>query len=330
MKKEKKKPLEILKIIAIIIVGLIAIYAVVCLLGGPMFYPDFYRRSVVLRAIPDLSGGFIPQGVTASDGSDEVYICGYLGGDQNSRIYRLTSDGSSVRILLRKEDGSAYTGHAGGLTMAGKYIYVSNASKIFVLDAAAIRNAADGDAVAFIGHFDVPCRSSFCSSDGEMLYVGEYHAVGYETEDSHRVETRDGLYQAMVFAYRLSSDAELGVKDTARPEKAYAVCDKAQGFAVLPDGTAVVSCSFGLAASSLRRYRVDGQADAGFAYQGETIPLYVLDSLRATESFSMPHMSEDVEYRNGKLMIAFEGAAKKYGAGLLPFSIGSVMEMKMN
>ena len=42
--------------------------------------------------------------------------------------------------------------------------------------------------------------------------------------------------------------------------------------------------------------------------------------IAAIGTLKMPHMSEDIEYRNGSLYIAFESAARKYGAGLLPFS----------
>jgi hypothetical protein len=35
-------------------------------------------------------------------------------------------------------------------------------------------------------------------------------------------------------------------------------------------------------------------------------------------------MSEDIEYRDGEIYIGFEAGAKKYGAGLLPFSVRSV------
>ena len=50
------------------------------------------------------------------------------------------------------------------------------------------------------------------------------------------------------------------------------------------------------------------------------LPTYILDSKRLAGSVKTPHMSEDIEYRNGEIFIGFEAGAKKYGAGLLPFS----------
>ena len=51
----------------------------------------------------------------------------------------------------------------------------------------------------------------------------------------------------------------------------------------------------------------------------------MLDSLRLEKVVRAPHMNEDIEYRDGSLLIAFETGAKKHGGGLLPFSVRSVM-----
>ncbi|MBO4411887.1 MAG: hypothetical protein J5794_06870, partial [Lachnospiraceae bacterium] len=313
--------------LGIIVAAVLVLYGVVWLFGGKVLYPEFYSKAEKAADIPDLWKDFVPQGVTAVEGSDETIICGYMPGSQNSRIYRISADGTVVRILLVKEDGSAYTGHAGGLTAAGEYIYISNASTIFVLSADSVLRAANDSTVQFIGSFVVPCRSSFCSSDGKMLYVGEYHAPGYSTEESHRIATKSGTYQAMVFGYRLSSDGTFGIADTEVPDVAYAVCDEVQGFAMLPDGTAVVSCSAGLNSSKIKAYRTSGFSDTIFAQDGEALELCVLDSAREVSVLKAPHMSEDLDYRNGKLYVNFEAGAKKFGGGILPCSTRSVMKL---
>ena len=55
----------------------------------------------------------------------------------------------------------------------------------------------------------------------------------------------------------------------------------------------------------------------------------MLDSRRATRTVTLPRMSEDLEWRNGKLYIGFEGGAKKFGARLLPFSMKNVMTYRV-
>ena len=60
--------------------------------------------------------------------------------------------------------------------------------------------------------------------------------------------------------------AEFGL-ETA-PCKAFAVCDEIQGFAVTPDGTAVLSRSAGLKDSKLLQYRCGGDPDGSFHRAG--------------------------------------------------------------
>lgn len=323
-RRAKKRALTAL----IVVFAILAVYVGFWFISVPVFYGDFAKDSIKLGAIPDLIiDGFTPQGMTAVDGSDVYMICGYMSGKENSRIYRYGSDGKATKILLEYEDGSVYSGHAGGFTASGEYVYISNASKIFVLKLSDVMEAKEGDAVTFIGRFEVPCRASFCSSDGEYLYVGEYHADGYETAADHVIETADGTHAAMVFAYALSDGGEFGIADTDTPAAAYSVGDHVQGFAMIPGGLAVLSCSHGLSTSELKSYSVSGEADDMFNCDGKNIPLYMLDGRRANDVVKMPHMSEDIEYRDGALYIAFESAARKYGAGLLPFSTFNVIKM---
>ena len=313
---------RVLIIIAAALAAVLLIYGVVWLAMGWVVYPQFYSGVRQVHRLPDLWGGFIPQGTTYQNGT--YYVCGYMTGDENSRLYVYSGD-SVKKIILLREDGSDYGGHAGGVTAAGDFIYISNASKLFVLKRAEVDAAGDGDTVKFMGHIEVPCRASFCSSDGKNVYVGEYHAEGYETEDSHIVAASDGeKYAALVFAYALDSAQPLGIAAQPVPSAVYAVCDKVQGFAVDDKNRAVLSCSSGLEPSLLRTYDLAGKADSEF----EGAPLYILDSKRAVSTLKIPHMSEDLEFRDGKLMFSFEAGAKKFGGGILPCSVCSLSELE--
>ena len=310
-------------VILIILAGLILLYALFCLIAPRFVYPGFIPYAEKEAAIPDLMSGFIPQGVTETE-NGTVLLCGYMPGDQASRIVRLGK--KPVRILLERENGEVYDGHAGGMTAAGDFIYISNASKIFVLRTEDVMNAGDGETVRFIHHFEVPCRASFCSSSGGMLYVGDFYAEGYETEESHVMATADGEHRAMVFGYPLNMLESFGVREV--PVCAFSVCGKVQGFAVTDKGTAVLSCSWGLADSELKLYRFIGKSDGVFSVDGHETALYILDSRREIETVRAPHMSEDIEFRDGGLLVAFEAGAKKYGAGVLPFSLRAVMRWR--
>jgi hypothetical protein len=183
-----------------------------------------------------------------------------------------------------------------------------------------ITGAKDGDKVKFIGSVPVPVNSSFCSCDGKTLYVGEYHADGYDTDDSHILETPDGSkYEALVFGYAINPDLEFGI-DMSAPVSAWSVCDKVQGFAVTPEGRAVCSVSGGTLTSKLRIYDMSGSSEGEFELDGQKIPLYYLDSKRASGEMTIPRMSEDLECVDGKILVAFEAGAKKFVSGILPFA----------
>ncbi|MBQ3831515.1 MAG: hypothetical protein IJM52_01995 [Spirochaetales bacterium] len=310
---------KILSVLAIVLIAVLVVYGLAMLLGKQVMYPAFSRNAQKGVLIPALSKGFTPQGVSFLD--DCTLVCGYYPGSEASRIYMVYEDGSVREILLKRENGDVYTGHAGGLTASGAFVYVSNASKLFVLKTADLRNAESGSYVQFAGNIPVPCRASFCSSDGQYVYVGDYHADGYETDESHRIKTSDGEHFAMVYAYKLDPGEEFGLQ--TEPSLAFSVRDLVQGFAVSGDN-AVMSCSSGFSSSNLYFYTI-GTPDGTFEREGMSMPLYILDGAKQKDRLRMPHMSEDVEIRDGKVLVGFESAARKMLSGFIPCSIRNIM-----
>lgn len=275
-------------------------------------FPAYTLARTEVAALPGLTEGFVPQGITYAPGEDAYLLCGYMDDETASRLYVLR-DGDVTGIRLQKANGDVYTGHAGGVTAAGAYVYISNAQKLFVLNLRDVLSAENGDTLAFIGSVPVPCRASFCSNDGTTLYVGEYHDVGYETDETHAVRTPDGSdYQALVFGYRLDADAPFGLHGET-PTSVYAICDRTQGFAMTPDGQAILSTNCAqVLKSRLQIYDCAGAADGVFSLNGSEIPLYALDAKRLTKDKSIPSRSEDIEYDDGDVVIVFESAAEKY------------------
>ena len=303
--------------------GIAAAFALFWGIIGLIVYPGFYRNIDKVCGIPGLEDGFVPQGITHFEDEDLYCLCGYMDEDDvNSRIYIVSPQGEEKMIMLSKEDGSVYSGHAGGITNSGRFVYISNASKLFVLEKQALIDAKDGDTVSFAGRIPVPCNASFCSCDGQRVYVGEYHAEGYDTPEDHALTTGDGSqYAAMVFGYRLDESAEYGL-DAGAPDIAFAVRDEVQGFAVSDDGRAFLSCSAGQRSSHLGIYDYsDMKPDGVFAAGEAEVPVYYLDSAREIDDMRMPHMSEDIEYEGGRILMTFEAGAKKFGLGLIPFSV---------
>lgn len=290
---------------------------------GSAVYPAFYRSASPAADIPGLREGFVPQGVTAAPDTGEILISAYRSDEGQSQLFAVKENGAVRAMPLERPNGEPYTEHAGGVTTDGKTVFVSSGGSLWHLPLSDVQKAKNGDALRFAGGIAVPCRASFCACDGSRLYVGEYHADGYETDESHRVSCAGGgEYQAMVFAYPLTPELLAG---GAAPTAVYAIRDKTQGFAMLPGDRAALSCSGGLKSSELRLYDASGEADGAFTLDGKTLPLFVLDAARALSSLRMPPKSEDLEAVGDSLLIGFESAAGAYGAGFAPFSVGSVM-----
>lgn len=322
--KKKKRGATVLAVISCVLASLILIYCVVDL-SAPLFFAEFYKDAKKSVKIPGLNEAFVPQGFAYSEALGSYLVCGYMSNSEQSRIYVVDDDGEYKEIRLKKENGDNYTGHAGGISCNGSDVYISNNKKIFYLSAETLKNAKDLESVAFEGSFDVPCRSSFTFCDEEMLWVGEFYTDGYNTDVTHKLGTADGEHNAFIFGYKLDENGDFGVGNTEMPDVVYSVCDKVQGMCMTQGGKVVLSTSYGLANSELKIYDVSNATKLQYKYKDNILPLYVLDSTCMEKTVVMPLGSEDIDIHNGKVIIGFEFAAKKFGGGLLPFAIENIM-----
>ena len=328
-RKEKKKK-NPLMIIGIVIGALLLIY------GGAWGVLRARQAWYMSRtehgpAIPGLSEGMVPQGFSWLESEGCYLVCGYMSGGKASRIYMVWPDGRTKEVSLLREDGSVYSGHAGGITAAGDWVYISNASKLFYLRSESLAKAENGAQLAFEGYVEVPCRASFCSSDEYFVYVGEYHADGYETDESHAVKTASGeTYQALVLGYERDDESPLGLKHPEHPGVAFAVPDKVQGFCVksLRGGARVfLSVSAGVSDAKMLAYGLGAWTETIRISDWE-MPIYVLDETRLWWEKTVPFMGEDLEYRDGTVIQGFESAAKKFGSGWMPGSERHILRFR--
>lgn len=315
----------VLRAAAIILVALL-IYLLICSSTG-IFYNRFMSSAKKIARIPGLSEGFIPQGICYCEALDAYLCCGYLD-DGPSRLYVIPADGGEVRgLLLRRENGEDYIGHAGGVSSSGEHIWISNQKKAFHLTAAAVAEAADGSYVAFDGYFGVSVNASFTFADEEYFWIGEYHLGDkYKTRDeNHRITPDGSEHGAMIYGYKRDDTTVYGV-DPERPSIALSVRDIVQGFCVTDDGRYLLSTSAAMDNSHLYIYDCRNVTPTDHVtYGGREIPLYYLDSTTMTDSITLPRMSEDLDYHDGRVLVAFESGAGKYGGWMIPFAIKHIM-----
>jgi len=298
------------KIFAGIILSLLAILVLV--IGGLniakfVIYRDYYAAETTLCKNPGLNDGFVCQGIAAADAEDLILVSGYMKDDQPSRIYVTSLDNESRYVSLNCS-GEAFTGHAGGIAVSGDTVYVASGSKIYSFPLSDVLEAENGDSVNIGSGVKVNNKASFLYSDDEYLYVGSFIDKNTEKDEAHIFETAEGTHSAICSVYPTG--------DLSAPVKIYSIRDKVQGICFTPDGTVVLSTSYGLASSGYYFYDLDEAVDSGKKLDGA--PVYYLE--QTVRELSGPAMAEGLDWYRGKMITLTESASDKYIYGKLFFA----------
>lgn len=315
-----------LKITGIVLGGLVGLLLLVLLCGRSYFrFPvsEYYKNSEKTFVIPGLSDGMIVQGLAYDEKTNEFLITGYRtdGAASQVSIVNKNSKKEVKRISLANKDGSNYTGHVGGITLHGDYVYITDDSGLMVYSYNEFVNASDGDTVKSIGLFstktdDDTLAVAFTHAEGDRIYIGEfYREQNYPTPDSHKYATNAGdKNTALILEYRLDDSAEFGISD--KIEKAYSIPGLVQGMCFDEQGRIYLSTSYATAFSHIYIYRADSQ-EGEVTILGQTVPRYVLDSSTICGDIKAPPMSEETVITDGKLYTMCESATNKYIFGKL-------------
>lgn len=317
--------------IVLIVVGLIVALAVLALIGAigylKLSVASYYSASEKEFVIPDISDDFVPQGIHYDKASDSFFITGYSSGGEASPVYvvnRQNSDENYKTVRLTNEDGSAFTGHAGGIAAAGNYVYVAGGDDrcLYVYSRDEILNTKDGGEVACKGVFSTNFSESdyvdvSCVTVAEnKIIIGEfYREVGYPTLDSHKLVTKGGdRNQALAVAFELSEQGEFGIASS--PICAYSIPDQVQGM-YFTNEKIYLSTSYGVAFSHILEYDVSRVNESKITVLGVETTLYELDSSSLAYDHKIAPMSEEIEMVDGRLYVMCESASNKYIFGKL-------------
>ena len=290
-------------------------------------YSDYYKNRETVSNIPALNDGFVPQGLDYDEKTDTYIHSGY-NGDDNGYTELYFVNGKDVKKLIPvNASGERIKGHAGGVTRVGDYLYVSDNAKekegkygiLYIYDFGTLQQAKDGDNIQSIGTFKLDTAGSFCFSDDQYIYVGEfYRPVDYETKESHYYTTPSGdENKAILSAYAVNADGSISGE---YPSFSVSIPAQVQGFARTADGKVAVSTSWGLNASHLEIHSEMKDSGTTIGVSGKEVPLYYIDSSTRIADISMPAFSEGLSIKDGKIVISFESACNKYIIGKLFFA----------
>ncbi len=323
MTDERKTADMLKKILKASLVVLISFLLLVLLVfssfsfGEKIMFWSFYSNSDKYEKIPGLCDNFVPQGYNKVDGTALRLACGYMSDGSASRIYMMRNGETPIYVEMKNPDGSDNKSHTGGIANLGDYVYITADTGCDVFSLADI---LDGDGFAMqLFSVNTINNPAYCLIKDEILYCGSFYREGnYETPDEHRITTPAGdRNSAIISAYAL--DTVSGHTLSTLPDFVISTQGLVQGMTFIDEKTVVLATSYGLAKSHLYFYDIENlQADTnGFEINGETLPLYYLDSSCLKEKLIAPPMAEQIFYENGYIYIMTESASMKYLFGKL-------------
>lgn len=330
MEEIKKTKLEkTMKVVKIIMLSIL-IFAGVLYYGVRIYFKlpisSYYNASEQAFVIPGLNDNFVPQGFCYDAQETQYLVSGYDSTGKASSIYVVndekdTQKTPTKRVSLAKDNGKAFTGHAGGIAINGNYVYLANGQRIYVFSYDEIKSAKDGDKVQYKGYKELKSAdgdavsASFVHTYNGKLYVGEFHDGGkYKVNPAHKVTTTAGdKRNALMLEYELDGAGEYGIAQN--PTRAFAIPNKVQGVCV--DGDFIYcSTSYGLTFSQIYKYNLTQSVNEGTKQVlGLQLPLYSLDRISHEKTYTTAPMAEELVYKDGKLYIMSEFACNKYIMG---------------
>lgn len=263
-------------------------------------YDSTFHDSVSIPA-GLLDGRYVPQGLAYWNNwngttEDILLISAYHDGDGNKE-----ADGPSAVfgvVLSGANRGESLgrmlipTGHAGGVAVAGGYVYVTSGGGVRIFHASTVRSvlAAANTNTTYVGRTqDVAGRASFLGNQGGTIWTGNFDGA----------DPTDNPERAM-WQYRPNADGTLAYTGQKRP-----VPGKAQGMTTVGD-------RFVFATS-------EGRNDRGNVW---VRPTSLTGAITDGTSFCMraPSMIEGVAYGNSNgnahVWALYESGAYTYNKGL--------------
>ena len=307
-----------------ILIGLLVVVAlfligVVCYFKLPV--AAYYKASDKAFKIPEISKGFIPQGLAFDSASGDFYITGYMKDHSASPIYIVDKDTGKIRkqVRLANPDGTEMNGHCGGLSVYNGKVYVAGSSDacLYVFDPATIR-ANDADKLLSYDYtidFDPENTNmgiAFTTVYDGQLIIGEfYRPKVYPTDESHWITTSTGsTNRALAISVILDGNTPI-------PTAVYSLPDQVQGM-YFDDNNIYASTSYGVAFSHILNYDKSKLTQTGtYNILGVDAPLYILDESCLISDTKIAPMSEEIEILNNKMYIMCESASDKYIFGKL-------------
>ncbi|HIW32653.1 MAG TPA: lamin tail domain-containing protein, partial [Candidatus Paenibacillus intestinavium] len=163
--------------------------------------------------IPGLAQDLVPQGVVYYKEKDWILSVYYMNDGRPGVISVIdaTTDELIKSVVLYHEDGSPYIGHAGGIVVSEKHVWISSENFMHQLDLQELVSAPNNAEIKFKGSMPVDLQAGFATYADGVLWVGEfYEPKAYPTDVSHHLTGRDGKkYYAWIEGFVLDGETDM-------------------------------------------------------------------------------------------------------------------------
>lgn len=279
--------------------------------------------------IPGLAQDLVPQGLAYDRAKDWLLAVYYMDDGRPGTLSVIDrASGRLVKsVLLMNEDGTPYTGHAGGVAVSPRYVWIASEEYLFQIEKEDLLRAENNQEIRFRSKIPVPVQASFNYYADGVLWVGEfYEKNSYPTDPSHHMTNRNGETQhAWMVGYELdrstgsisAEDWMPGSEAPAVPGSILSIPGKVQGAVVRHDGI-ILSTSYGRGNDSMLYWYYNPlkqYAHAKTAIQGREIPVWFLDGTmekKHNARLGIVPMSEGIVDAGSDLYVQLESGATKY------------------
>lgn len=287
-------------------------------------YQAFNNISEAKYRIPGLEDDFIPQGLDYSEEKDLIIISGYYK-ENNDRhpssvLYTVNGTNGKVegRYNIKLPSGNYYKGHAGGVAVTSKNIFIGNWNNLYRISLSQLNNL-EGDTLQIDQVIQVPVRASFCNFSNGILWAGDFYIPGNEYTLPENRPWPEGTTREMpwIVGFELeNTESEFGTNwnsetmSYATPNYVFLCNQSVQGFTFIGN-KAVTSCSFNRTNNSnisIHANPLDSKNTSTVILNGVNVPVW--DMTKREAKYTTMPLSEGVCDRNGKLLVLFESGAK--------------------
>jgi hypothetical protein len=289
---------------------------------------NFTEYSAILSAgkagavVPGLQQGLVPQGLGYIP-EKKWYIISYYSSNGKGSMLSLVdaTTGKIVKAVgINDVGGTQYKGHAGGVAVSEKNVWIASDSYLRRIKLSDIYSAKNEENVTAADKISTSNNASFAMYSNGVIWSGEfYEAKDYPTDKSHELKAKDGMmHNAWITGFKLDPQTDTcssAGSSAATPDYVISIPATVQGSAILSDGRIVLSESYGRGSDSrLETYKnvLANKNDTTVTINGKSVPLWILDGTCLTKKNTAFPMSEGLIERDGVVDIIFESGAATY------------------